>query len=138
MVVALIASAGVLAACGDRKTLPFDPGDVTPDPSATFTRVQAEVFTPSCALAGCHAGSAPQQGMDLSAGAAFASVVGVASTERSDLVRVAPGDPDASYLVKKLRGDPDIVGSQMPLGGTLSEDARRLVIDWVRRGAPRD
>ncbi|MGC8915635.1 MAG: hypothetical protein ACP5NF_01490 [Thermoanaerobaculum sp.] len=53
-------------------------------------------------------------------------------------MRVAPFDPDASYLVKKLRGDPDIVGSPMPASGTLSSEGRKLVVDWVRRGAPRD
>ena len=127
-----------LAACGSPKSLPFEPGGGQPDPSATFTRVQGEVFSPSCALSGCHAGSAPQAGMDLSPGASYGSVVGVVSVQRSDLARVQPGDPERSYLVKKLRGDPDISGSPMPLSGSVSDEARRLVVDWVRRGAPRD
>jgi len=133
-----IASAAALAGCGDPKSLPFAPGGEPPDPSATFTRVQGEVFSPSCALSGCHAGAAAQAGMDLTPSAAYAAVVGVASAQRPDLARVEPGDPERSYLVKKLRGDPDVVGSPMPLTGTVSDDARRLVVDWVRRGAPRD
>jgi hypothetical protein len=96
------------------------------------------VFSVSCALSGCHAGSAPQAGMNLSAGAAYDNIVGVRSTERSDLNRIEPGDPDRSYMVKKLRGDPDISGSPMPLVGSITPEARQLVIDWVLRGAPRD
>ena len=136
-IVPLVAALG-LTSCGDPKALPFEPGDGEPDPTATFTRVQGEVFSPSCALSGCHAGAAPQAGMDLSAGTAYGAIVGVPSTERPDLSRVEPGDPDRSYLVKKLRGDPDISGSPMPLGGSISSGARQLVIDWVRRGSPRD
>ncbi len=135
---AVVAAAGLAAGCGQTK-VPFqaEPGP-TPSPNATFTRVQALVFTPSCAVAGCHGSSQPQQGMNLSAGAAYANTVGVRSVERSDLNRVEPGDPDRSYLVKKIRGDPDITGVRMPSGGSLTADQVQLVIDWVRRGAPND
>jgi hypothetical protein len=100
--------------------------------------VQSEVFSVNCALSGCHAGTAPTGGMNLSAGAAYGNIVGVPSTERSDLHRIEPGDPNRSYLVKKIRGDADIVGSPMPLIGSLTDAQRQLVIDWVRRGAPHD
>ncbi len=109
-----------------------------PDPTATFTRVQREVFTPSCALSGCHAGSAPQLGMVLEAGKAYRSLVDVVSVETS-LLRVFPGLPNDSYLVVKLRGDPAILGSRMPPGGTTVTSAQlSLVVDWIRRGAPND
>lgn len=133
--------AGTLAwtGCGKMKPLPTEPdGGGPPPPDATFTRVQAEVFSVSCALAGCHAGSAPTAGMNLSAGVAYGNIVGVTSTERGDLLRIEPGDPDRSYLVRKIRGDADIVGSPMPLIGSLTSAQRQLVIDWVRRGAPND
>ncbi len=126
------------AACGDKKTLPFEPGGGPPDPNATFTRVQGEVFSVSCALSGCHSGASPTGGMNLTAGVAYGNIVRVPSTERADLNRIEPGDPDRSYMVKKLRGDPDIVGSPMPLIGSISAAQRQLVIDWVRRGAPND
>ncbi len=137
---ALALAAGALAGagCGQRK-LPFEPGVVTPpDPNATFTRVQNEVFTGNCAIAGCHAALGAREGMNLSAGAAYADTVGVPSLERPDLKRIEPGDPDRSYLVKKLRGDPDITGLRMPDGGTLTPAQIQLVIDWTRRGAPKD
>lgn len=125
----------LLAACGTRKS-PTEPDD-GPDPTATFTRVQAEIFTPSCALSGCHAGPAPQLGQDLSAGRAYASIVNVRAVESTRL-RIAPGDPDASYLVSKVKGDATITGSRMPPGGALPADKVQLLVDWVRRGAPND
>jgi hypothetical protein len=140
VVLATALSGGLLliAGCGQRK-LPFEPTvGPPPDPNATFTRVQSEVFTPNCAIAGCHATLGAQQGMSLAAGAAYSNTVRVPSVERPDLNRIEPGDPDRSYLVKKLRGDPDITGLRMPDGGSLTSDQIQLVIDWVRRGAPND
>jgi len=134
---ALAAAIGV-ASCGQRK-LPFEPNTgPPPDPNATFTRVQNEVFSGNCAIAGCHARLGAQQGMSLAAGTAYANTVRVPSKERPDLFRVSPGNPNGSYLVKKLRGDPDITGLKMPDGGTLTPAQVQLVIDWVRRGAPND
>ncbi len=130
-------SVGMMA-CGDLKPLATAPEDPRPDPEATFTRVQGVVFTPTCAFSGCHGGSAPAAGLDLSAAVAFANLVGAPSTQRPAMARVTPGDPERSYLVKKMRGDPDISGGRMPLGGPFVEEHVRLVSDWVRRGAPRD
>ena len=125
-----------LASCGTRKT-PTEPLEPV-DPTATFSRVQAEIFTSSCALSGCHAGPTPQQGMDLSAGRSYASIVGVTATE-STRFRIAPGDPTGSYLVSKTAGDATIAGSRMPLGGPyLDATTQKLLVDWVRRGAPND
>lgn len=124
------------AACGTQKspTEPLAP----PDPTATFTRVQMEIFTPSCALSGCHAGGSPQAGMDLSAGRSYGQIVGVKATE-STRQRIAPGDVAGSYLVSKTAGDATITGSRMPLGGPyLSDSRQQLLVDWVRRGAPND
>ncbi len=136
----LIALAAALATCGcGDKKLPFEPVvGPTPNPSATFTRVQNEVFTPSCAIAGCHASLGAQQGMSLAAGSAYGNTVRVRSVEQPALYRVDPGSPNTSYLVKKLRGDPDITGLQMPAGGTLTPAQLQLVVDWVSRGAPSD
>lgn len=128
----------VLVGCGERKDLPTAPDGAPPDPNATFGRVVTRVFLPSCALSGCHAGAAPQAGLDLEAGAAYGNLVNRPSTQRPDLLRVAPYNPQGSYLVKKIRGDTDIVGSPMPAVGSISAEDRQLIVDWVRRGAPRD
>lgn len=137
VLLAAVAGLGLAtAACGSPKS-PVEP-DTPPDPSATFTRVQQQVFTPSCAFSGCHGGSAPQVQLDLTAGRSYASIVGVRSVESTRL-RIAPGDPSGSYLVSKIKGDATISGSRMPLGGdALPADKVQLVVDWVRRGAPND
>lgn len=130
----------LLAGCGQLKELPTDPGSGSepPDPSATFTRVQNEIFSPTCAAIGCHDRLGRQQGMILAAGSAYANTVDVPSTEMPSLVRVRPGEPENSYLYRKIRGV-GITGERMPLGGPYLSDAQiRLVRDWIRRGAPND
>lgn len=109
-----------------------------PDPSigATLSQIQARIFDTNCALSGCHAGGSPQLGLDLSAGQAFSNIVNVASTEQPSLLRVAPGDPENSYLLQKIRGDMSISGAQMPLGrAALSAANIELVRQWIDEGA---
>jgi hypothetical protein len=136
-----LAAAAVLlgAACGTEKRLPTEMDDA-PSPDATFTRVQAEVFTPQCAIAGCHGGpaSVAQEGMPLGEGLSYEAIVGVRSTQMDSLLRVEPFDPANSYLVRKITPGSLIAGSPMPFGGFLTDDERRLVRDWVARGAPKD
>ena len=57
--VALIVGCAAAGGCGDEKPLMTAP-DGPVSENATFTRVQNEVFTPSCALSGCHLGPASQ------------------------------------------------------------------------------
>lgn len=106
------------------------------DPAApTLADVQA-IFSQSCALSGCHLGASAPFGLDLSEGEAHANTVGVRSGEVPDLFRIEPGAPDASYLVKKVQGDDDIVGQRMPLGGApLSNAEITLLRDWIADGA---
>lgn len=128
----------LLTACGELKT-PTDPGGGDPvDQSATFTRVQAEVLTSSCARAGCHDAIGQSEGLVLTPGQAYANLVNRASVQMPSLVRVAPNDPDASYLYRKITGV-GITGGRMPLGfPPLSDERIRLVREWIRRGAPND
>jgi len=131
--------AGLIAGCGKLSELPTDPGGgEPPDPSATFTRVQNEIFTPTCANLGCHDPLGRQQGMVLKAGSAYANIVNVPSTEVPSLVRVAPGDAANSYLYRKITGS-GITGDRMPQALPPLSDAQiKLVRDWIRRGAPND
>jgi mono/diheme cytochrome c family protein len=134
----LLAVLLVAAGCGQSKRLPLEPGGGEPDPTATFTRVQGEIFAVSCAFSGCHAGSAPASGLDLSPAAAWAAARQV-SVEQPSLHRIEPSHPERSYMIMKVRGLAGISGSQMPLGGPYLSDAQlQLLTDWVRRGAPRD
>lgn len=108
---------------------------VTATAQATFTRVQNEIFTPSCALSGCHTGPNPAQGQNLSAGQAYSNIVGVPSHEVPSLNRIEPGSPSLSYMWLKITGNPSIVGSQMPLGGSLTQAQRDLLQAWIEAGA---
>jgi hypothetical protein len=130
-------AAGLETGCGTVKS-PTEPLPPTGGPAFTFSRVQAEIFTPTCAKSGCHAANTASGGMVLDAGRAYGEIVNRPSSERSTLHRIEPGDPDRSYLIKKLRGDPDITGSQMPLDrpGSLTREQMDGLIGWVLAGAP--
>jgi rubredoxin len=114
---------------------PSDPGTGT---ALTFSQIQAQVFTPTCAKAGCHAASSAQAGLVLEAGQAYGNLVGRSASERSDLARVQPGDPERSYLILKLRGDPSITGLRMPQDGPpyLTSEQIDGIAAWIRAGAP--
>jgi len=105
--------------------------------AATFAQVQSEIFNTSCAFSGCHGGSSPAQGMNLSSGQAYANIVNVASHEQPSLDRIEPSSPSSSYLYLKVTGDPSISGSRMPLGGgALSAERLQLLRSWIEAGAP--
>lgn len=105
----------------------------------SFTRIQTEVFTPTCAVAGCHAASTGEAGLVLEAGRSYGELVGRASTQNAALDRVQPGDPERSYLIRKLRGDSSITGERMPFGGPpLTAAQIDGIAAWIRSGAPND
>jgi len=132
----------VLIGCGKLKELPTDPllggGGEPIDPTATLTRVQNEIFTPTCAALGCHDRLAKQEQQQLTAGIAYSQTVNHPSVEMPQLVRVAPSDPANSYLYRKIVGA-GITGDRMPQGGPYLADTQiKLIRDWIRRGAPND
>lgn len=103
----------------------------------TLSSIQENIFSTSCALSNCHAGPNPRQGMNLSAGQAHENLVNVRSNERPELFRVAPGEPDSSYLVHKIEGWSSIVAERMPLGGNpLSQEEINAIRTWIENGAP--
>jgi hypothetical protein len=88
--------------------------------------------------AGCHSGSSPPQGLNLETQAtAFANLVGVPATECSPTrLRVASGNPAASYLINKLTGMNLCSGQRMPRGGPFLSDATIDVVrTWITGGA---
>jgi hypothetical protein len=107
----------------------------SPEPTASFGEIQDTILTPSCAVSGCHTGANPPDGLNLSAGDAYSNIVNVASVQMPDLFRIEPGDPDNSYLVRKVEGI-GIVASRMPLNDDpLTEDKIDLLRQWVSDGA---
>ena len=100
--------------------------------AVTLTQLQNEIFTPLCA--GCHPPNGG--GLDLRAGHTYGSTVNVPSSQNPSLMRVKPGDPDNSYLYRKLVGS-GISGARMPAGGPfLSQSELDRVRDWILAGAP--
>ena len=132
---ALVAALGaaLAAGCTEKLVQPPPPEPVYGVPDS----VQA-VFTANCGFAGCHGGATPQQGMDLSsARSSWLAIVGVPSNERSQFMRIAPGDSANSYVVMKLRNDPRKGGQPMPLGDYPLEASLTLTVaSWAAQGAP--
>ncbi|MBA2321873.1 MAG: hypothetical protein H0V89_12055 [Deltaproteobacteria bacterium] len=131
----------VLYACGDKDTdtgtdTDTDGGDTdAPADEATFSRVWAEVIDPVCVQ--CHGtGSGglfmPDQPT------AYDSLVDMPSVGSPDDIRVVPGSADDSYIIHKLEGASDIVGSQMPLSDSVTDEQIQLVRDWIDAGALND
>jgi len=127
----------LLAGCGTVKS-PTEPSPAPGGGTAlTFAQIQGQIFTPVCAKAGCHAAGSSPSGLVLEAGQSYGNLVGRPAAENSTLDRVSPGNPDRSYLILKLRGDPSITGERMPLGGPyLSAEQIEGIAAWIRAGAP--
>lgn len=134
---ALLLLAVLGAACTTGSTDTSDTDDTDVAPAATFQRVEDEVIKPSCAFSFCHSGGA-SGGLRLTGDAAddHAALVGVLATGLATETLVIPGDPDGSYLVKKLEDASGIAGARMPSGGPLTADQIQLVRDWIADGAP--
>ena len=134
-------AAGIAAGCGggsgdgaDNGAPPAPP----PPPSSfgpNFSEIQAEVFTPTCAVSGCHTGAAAPEGLRLDEANSFGMLVDVASSQVPSILRVAPGDPDNSYLIQKLEGTAS-AGVQMPEGGPpLPQASIDVIRQWIIDGA---
>ncbi len=107
------------------------------EPPISFATQIQPIFTNSCATAGCHAGPSGEEGLVLDPGAAFANIVNSPSSQQPGLLRVAPGDPDASYLLRKIVGGPGITGGRMPLNRpALPQSEIDLLRAWIAQGAP--
>jgi len=105
----------------------------------TLDSIQANIFTPTCATAGCHTGLMPAAGQDLSdSDASFNNLVMMPSNQ-SALMRVMPGDPDASYLIEKLEQDMPAGGLRMPRNGPpyLDQADIDVIRQWITDGANR-
>ncbi len=127
---------------GDLSAVPAcvaDDGDDGDDGggAVTFSALQDDFFTPTCARAGCHSSGASSGGLILSADVAYGNLVDSPSQQQPQFNRVTPNEPDNSYLIKKLRGDLDITGSRMPAGGPfLTDEQIERFVSWIDAGAP--
>jgi hypothetical protein len=116
--------------------VPISSGDSGNEPlTANWQSIQEHVFTPICSP--CHNGAGAPEGLMLDAAHSYADLVGVPSAEVPTLDRIKPGDPDNSYIIRKLTNAPGIVGGQMPLGETpLPQSTIDVIRQWITSGAP--
>jgi hypothetical protein len=139
LALAAASAALLLAACGGTVKSPTEPAGGGPaGPALSFSQIQSQIFTPTCVKSGCHAASSAAGNMVLAAGQSYGQIVGRPAPENPQLLLVKPGDPEASYLVKKVRGDPDVFGLRMPLDGPpyLSSQQIAGIEGWIKAGAP--
>jgi hypothetical protein len=151
LAIAVLAIGGTLTGCagggggGGGGGAPKPPCTTTSLPSVSFSMDIQPIFNRSCALPSCHMPPVPAQGQDLSPGVAYAQSVNVRSTEQPRLERVKPGEPNNSYLIRKIQGGPNISGVLMPQGcpasplamaQCLKPDEIAALVQWISECAP--
>jgi hypothetical protein len=138
----LVAATAWSAACDEKLA---DVAGPTPSLEPTLSSIQREIFNTTdasgrLACITCHTdqGRTPAGGLLLTEGRSYQSLVGVPSRGKAGATLVIPGDADNSYLVHKLEGQADIVGSRMPRGtGPYLTAGQMLIIRrWIALGAP--
>lgn len=138
----LAAFCAALAAAGcenDHARLGLTLEPPLPGVPVSLQRDVQPIFEVNCAFAGCHGGSAPQEGMSLEASRIFDDVVGVSSRQAPALLRIEPGRSDRSYLIHKLEGSQDGAGGggeRMPFGSPpLDAETIQVIREWIDQGA---
>lgn len=143
--VALVVSLAVASAACDEQL--SDVAGPTPNLQPTLSSIQREIFsaqdsTGRLACTQCHtnAGRLPTGLLNLLDGQSYGSLVGRPSTGKAGATLVAPGDPDNSYLIRKLEGAQDIVGVRMPRGAGpfLTTGQISIIRRWIALGAKND
>jgi YVTN family beta-propeller protein len=126
---AAIATLAMAAGCSDDSTGPGDDTDYDGIDPIVYSQHVQPLFGASCAVAGCHTGTAPTAGLDLgsypslTAGSEYGSVV-------------VPHHPERSHLYLHVSGQ---VPPQMPFErDPLSESAIAFLQRWIEQGAAFD
>ncbi len=116
----------------------------TPNLTPTLSSIQKDIFSTqdssgrlSCTQCHTNVGRTPAAGLNLLDGVSYAALVGRPSVNKPGETFVIPGDPDNSYLVKKLEGTAGIVGLRMPRnnGPFLTEGQMLVIRRWIKEGA---
>ena len=137
----MLAAAAVSGCAGNGSGLDSNGNPLTPGGGsgsgpleANFKSIQDNIFTPICTK--CHIGAGAPEGLQLDEAHSYALLVGVASAEQPAVMRVAPGSPDNSYIIRKLQNTAGISGGQMPLGGPyLQQSTIDVIRQWITDGA---
>jgi hypothetical protein len=107
----------------------------------TFNEVERKILR-GCTTASCHGPKGRAGGLELTYDRARKDLVGVPplneAARAAGLLRVAPGDPDRSFLLAKLTGPlAEGQGLPMPLvGPPLSANRIAVLRRWIAAGTP--
>ncbi len=87
----------------------------------------------SCGVSGCHQGKYPASNHNFEPDKFLSSVLDVPSLEVPGKKLIDTADPEASYLLSKIKGEPGIVGQRMPAGGRdpLPADEIGAIEAWI-------
>ena len=111
----------------------------------SFTSIYEKVFAASCAFASCH--STVSHRADLSFTTLDEAYQGLVSVPPSNTValaagylRVDPGKPETSFLLKKLAVPGPGEGNRMPASSSspLSDNVINAIREWILAGAPKE
>ena len=132
---------GVTAACGVDTV--EEVVTIENELEPTLEVLQADLFEPGCAMSGCHDASVRAGDLDLStADATWNGLVNIPAENdvafENRWLRVVPGDPDKSFLIRKLTEPGVGEGFAMPIGNQqLNDPWLELTRAWIAAGAPR-
>lgn len=141
LLVCVLPLTAFLAGCDEQLS---DLTGPTPNLQPTFASIQREIFNTQdssgrLACTPCHTnvGRTPAGNLNLVDGASYAALVGRPSALKPGETFVIPGDPDNSYLVKKLEGAAGINGLRMPRnnGPFLTQGQMLVIRRWIAQGA---
>jgi len=141
--IAVAVALGSIACGGDGGTT-----SQGPNASGSFAQLQTSVFTPTCAVSGCHvsASAASSGNLVLSADVAYDNLVNAApdnlAAKRDGLKRVTPFKPDSSLIFQKvvlaLAAHDGEYGNVMPVGSqAIPQGQVDFLRKWIEAGAPR-
>jgi Planctomycete cytochrome C len=137
----LLAAACAASACDER--LKDIIGPESPNLQPTFASIKNEIFSTtdlggrtSCITCHTNQGRTPAGNLNLFADP-YAALVSVPSRQRQGATLVIPGDPESSYLIRKLEGR-DINLLRMPASGPPYLTANQILVirRWIEIGAP--
>ena len=132
----VMVSLGLVECAGDGRGI--DGGMMNPPGiQPTLASLQVNVFTPRCT--DCHFPGGPGPMPLDSEDATFQSLVNITSIFVPPLLRVAPGDPENSYIIHKIEGRPTILFDRMPPPPQAMLDSEQIeaIRQWILDGAQR-
>ena len=122
-----------MLACGPCPTGEVLCDDQCVPQSITTAEITEDVFSKSCAFSSCHSSAASASaGLSLHDEEAVQSMINRPAEQSPETMLVAPGDPENSYLIQKMKGFQIVEGTDsMPPGTTLCEGKIQLVEEWI-------